>query len=262
MTIIALSDVHLGYRESCNRQFKEFLGKISKRRDLTDIVICGDFLDMWRRDLAGVVLENTSILELLQTLQPKVKVYYVAGNHDYHVINFEKRYPQFLFRKDLVLEEGGTNYRFCHGYEFDPFQNSIYFDLLCYSTDDTGNIADEIWNLYIKGKSLWARIKAWFTGQKENVIHEIEMMMKPPDERLANVKETVRENVFDAVKRKEFLIFGHTHKPFLDIENSIGNLGSWTRDSKPNCTYIEIKKGKVKLLEFGKKEVKYKAFRL
>jgi len=35
----------------------------------------------------------------------------------------------------------------------------------------------------------------------------------------------------------EFLIFGHTHEPFVKMEKKIANTGSWV---EPFATYLEI----------------------
>ena len=47
MVIIVTSDKHLGYTNSNSGDFLEFLTEISKRKDITDFVILGDFIDMW-----------------------------------------------------------------------------------------------------------------------------------------------------------------------------------------------------------------------
>ena len=92
MGIIAVSDVHLGYMNasktesfSDKKSFVSFLDGLAGRDDITDFVICGDLLDMWRRDMVGVTIENLDILSRFQKLASKMKVHYMAGNHDYHI---------------------------------------------------------------------------------------------------------------------------------------------------------------------------------
>jgi UDP-2,3-diacylglucosamine pyrophosphatase LpxH len=58
MTIIAVSDVHLGYKNCDKKSFKDFLDYVAVREDITDFVILGDFLDMWRRDIAGFTMSQ------------------------------------------------------------------------------------------------------------------------------------------------------------------------------------------------------------
>jgi len=87
MGIIAVSDVHLGYSLSDKENFGKFLddlakkGNINKNGDINHFVICGDLLDMWRRDMAGVTIENLDILSKLQNLKnlnPSIEVHYLG----------------------------------------------------------------------------------------------------------------------------------------------------------------------------------------
>ncbi len=86
MVILAVSDIHLGYSQSNVDEFDAFLQTTIDRTDVDILVILGDFIDMWRRDISGLFLENHQILQSLLTLQQKKTVYYVAGNHDYHLV--------------------------------------------------------------------------------------------------------------------------------------------------------------------------------
>ena len=67
--IIAVSDVHLGYNECNKNEFNSFINNIDEN-NCNRLVICGDFLDMWRRETVGVVLENIDKLnkQLLNTV--------------------------------------------------------------------------------------------------------------------------------------------------------------------------------------------------
>lgn len=65
MGIIAVSDVHLGYLSKNTKQslsnkndFDKFLENVFNMNDIDKFVVCGDFLDMWIRDMSGVVIEN------------------------------------------------------------------------------------------------------------------------------------------------------------------------------------------------------------
>ena len=153
MGIIAVSDVHLGYMNanktesfSDKKNFVSFLDGLAGRDDIRDFVICGDLLDMWRRDMVGVTIENLDILNRLQKLTSKMKVHYIAGNHDYH-IRYLTRFPYpFGFteridpRKGLPLQDGGKTFLFKHGYDFEPVmsESECFFDLLCSTSDEAG----------------------------------------------------------------------------------------------------------------------------
>ena len=90
----------------------------------------GDILDMWHRDASGGFLENMETMHIIKELQGKVKVHWVAGNHDYHLLKLKNRdsyyhYP-FEFKETLELKDGKHTYRFMHGYEFE-YGNELDF---------------------------------------------------------------------------------------------------------------------------------------
>jgi UDP-2,3-diacylglucosamine pyrophosphatase LpxH len=88
--VIATSDHHLGYVNTDKAAFNAFLDELAQEDDLTHLVLLGDFVDMWRTDASGVFLEGHDTIRKLLALKSKgVQVFYVAGNHDYHVVDLE-----------------------------------------------------------------------------------------------------------------------------------------------------------------------------
>ena len=120
MVTVCVSDVHLGYRHCRREAFLRFLEALAGWREVGRLVLLGDIMDMWRRDMAGVVLESAPVLSRLVALSSRIRVYYVAGNHDYHLGGLRNFNYPFSFSRKLTLREGGVVYRFSHGYEFDP----------------------------------------------------------------------------------------------------------------------------------------------
>src|SRR5208337_3725500 len=87
MKVAVTSDHHLGYANSDKAAFNSFLDNLSQRSDVTHVVLLGDVVDMWRRDASGVFLEHHDTVAKLLALKSKgIQVFYVAGNHDYHVL--------------------------------------------------------------------------------------------------------------------------------------------------------------------------------
>lgn len=248
MAIVAVSDVHLGFKLCKKDNFNSFLDWLRTREDVKHLVICGDFLDMWRRDLAGVILENAETLSKLQNLQPKIKVHYVAGNHDHHVRALKNFDYQFEFSKELSLAGGDVAYRFLHGYEFDPTQNPLYFDALCYTTDELDDILSEAWKIFTSEKKWWERVFSFIV--KGKAMGEMERMLTKPKERLKDIIDVVEKNACQAVKENEVLLFGHTHEPFINKKENVANCGSWQSDTSPPNTYVEIKDEKIALKVF------------
>ena len=74
MAIIAVSDLHLGFDASDKAAFIQFLRKLQSDPNVTDLVLLGDIVDMWRRDSSRVFLENHDVLDLIIELDPEVIV--------------------------------------------------------------------------------------------------------------------------------------------------------------------------------------------
>lgn len=265
MGIIAVSDVHLGYlkdKESISdtRNFIEFLKKTADRTDITDFVICGDLLDMWRRDIAGVTLENLHILKMIQelqpkndpTLQPRIKVHYLAGNHDYHICHLNKHYYPFdLTGRDpkeyLRLTEGNKAYYFKHGYDFEPLMKLMEcnFDLLCSHSDESGEFMSRLWDeLNYEVKNILAYLLNLSPAQRSLLPRN---GFNEPD--IESLKEYELNNYGPTYT--PVLVYGHTHKPFH--HQNVINLGSWLKDiEEKHNTCLEIVNDKERLIVFDK----------
>jgi predicted phosphodiesterase len=53
----------------------------------------------------------------------------------------------------------------------------------------------------------------------------------------------------------EKLVYGHTHKPFINEEKTVANTGSWVDEGpadRPRNTYVVIEGGRMELKQFGK----------
>ena len=120
---MVVSDVHLGSAKCDRVSFNEFLISLKDDPSLTDLVLLGDIVDMWRRDASGVFLENMETVQIIKDLQVKIRVHWVAGNHDYHLLKLKNRAPHyrypFEFKRELEIKEVGRTIRFMHGYEFE-----------------------------------------------------------------------------------------------------------------------------------------------
>ena len=116
MKIIVVSDVHLGSDKSNKAAFNAFLASLHDDDKLTDLVLMGDIVDMWRRDASGVFLENMDTVSILKDLKKRISVHWLAGNHDFHLLKLKNRAPHyghpFEFHKTLELVEGDHTYRF------------------------------------------------------------------------------------------------------------------------------------------------------
>jgi len=232
--IIVVSDVHLGTEESDEAAFNEFLGSINADHTVTDLVLLGDIIDMWQRDASGVFLESLDTVKVIKDLQSKLRVHWVAGNHDYHLLRLKNRAPHhhypFEFKETLELTDGEHIYRFMHGYEFE-YGNELEFmkpimEIFCHVMSDS-------------------------LMMKAGNIH------MGPQVRLKDRLEDVQRRASEEVggKSGQILVFGHTHRPFINRAENLVNTGSWVKDATPRNTYVELMDGKPKLFAFGGEEI-------
>ena len=249
--LIAVSDVHLGYKHCDRDAFSRFLDWVAVQEDVSDLVIAGDLLDMWRRDMVGVTLENSDIIsKMIAMQQDGINVHYIAGNHDYCVRHLTIFPNKFNFTSKLELTEGDTKYKFIHGWEIDPDQSSIYFDALCHTSDRYGRLADRVWDVYSRWISPLAYPAEWLRRRKTK--KEMEVMLKPPEERgLIQIHDTVSPiEMGTATMNGEVLVCGHTHVPRIIESDNYVNCGSWCCNERIFDTYVAIDGNEVQLRRF------------
>jgi len=206
---------------------------------------------MWRRDASGVFLEaHDTVRKLLDLKSKGVQVFYVAGNHDYHVLDLHSPAYPFQFSKDLTLVDGPVTYRLVHGYEFDPEQKVPFMAFLCRVMSDTGGaLENNLWTDFNSLNSIFSKIEPSFV--KADIAAVAERLHRSPEDRLKDSLDKINLTACQQVKPGEVLIFGHTHVPFVNKAENVANCGSWVKDSNPHDTYIELTDGKPRLFIFG-----------
>jgi len=253
--------------EKCEKAaFNEFLTSLKNDKELTDLVLLGDIVDMWRRDASGVFLENMGTMFLLKELQDNIKVHWLAGNHDYHLLKLKNRAPHydypFEFHETIELTEGDHTYRFVHGYEFEYGNELKYLkpvlELLCHVMSDAEGVPeDETWANITKimGDLHYSALSQVLQGQDLVVKHK--SLHDSPGDRLAGQLEKVEKRAYDSIggKSGHTVIFGHTHHPFISKGEELINTGSWVTDATPHNTYLVIEEGKPRLFIFGGEEI-------
>ena len=205
-------------------------------------------------------------IEILKRLQNKIEVYWLAGNHDYHLLKLKNRAPHinypFEFRETLELVEGGHTYRFMHGYEFE-YGNEVglirpIMEMLCHVMSDSGGKPkNDIWaSLAHKFSDIQYSI---FTGHEEgNLKIMVQSIGDSPEERLKDRVEGIEKaaHLKAGEKPGQMLIFGHTHHPFISRQENLVNTGSWVKNSPHGNTYVVLQEGRPRLYIFGGDEIK------
>jgi UDP-2,3-diacylglucosamine pyrophosphatase LpxH len=261
LTIIIVSDIHLGHRESDRNSFQLFLESktIKNLTDKDHFILLGDIIDFWRRQNADAILDkdNESILQKIIKISSKTNLYYIIGNHDYSILKLYYRYGEnrfpFQVLKNLRLEDNEKKFYFTHGYELEVFSSlepltideyEYISEILCNRTGGlTGGLLTKLWDTL-------DMIKSSVKFGKNSKIYSIQ---KPPKERLDMNKidklcrSIAARSILLGMKENEFLVFGHTHWPFIENESSVANSGSWIKYNKYYDSYLVIEEGRIEL---------------
>jgi len=269
MSIVVVSDVHLGMDEANEEKFIDFLKGLDFEK-IEHFVLLGDIIDIWRRDFTKAVIECSRSLTLLNDLASETKVHYVVGNHDYYLLRlselFGKNFP-FEVKKSTIIKSRSQEFYFMHGYQLEVLCNPYYKSMKTYETfsehmcltgDDTGNAAEALWKLHQSNKSLWNALKRI----PENPYAALKSMMDPPETRIRNShKHNIIEPIEELaeadtkhflldIRPEHFLVYGHTHYPYINNEKKVANTGSWGFGDEKKFCYMEIVDDKVDLKEF------------
>jgi UDP-2,3-diacylglucosamine pyrophosphatase LpxH len=270
--IIVVSDVHLAERDDeqtkkDDAKFVEFLDYISNHQLANggELVLLGDIIDLWRRDFVKAMMESEPVITRLMEMKDKVKIHYLAGNHDFHMLNMSnlltENYP-FQVTRELHLTDSGKKFFFIHGYQLEVLANPYYKSMsayetfaegLCLAGDETGNAADKLWESYEKSQAALEGLKRL----PENIKGAIDSMFNTPEKRLKNARPLVDEiavsrarSFYLGMDKDETLVFGHTHMPFPQVDNGAINTGSWNKKPCTEYKYMEIRDGVIKPQNF------------
>jgi UDP-2,3-diacylglucosamine pyrophosphatase LpxH len=267
--IIVVSDVHLAERaddpqsREDDAKFLEFLDHIAsdQLKNGGELVLLGDIIDLWRRDFVKAMIESEAVISKLMEMKSKIKIHYLAGNHDFHMLNMHNllkdNYP-FEVTKELRLVESGTKFFFIHGYQLEVLANPYYKSMsayeafsegLCLAGDDTGNAADKLWATFQASASALESLKRL----PSDIKGAIDSMLNQPVKRMKSVISEVdrialsrARTLYLGMEKDEILVYGHTHEPYQDVKNGTINTGSWRKSSCQNYSYLEICEGRVK----------------
>ncbi len=254
LTIYSVSDAHLGYENSDSDAFSSFLDHLLQNANEEDtLVLNGDIVDLWRRDSIGAFLQFHDIIEKILTLREKRKVNIRAtfGNHDYHLKKFDDDSYPLKFEEDIVINDSGKNYRFIHGMQFDLLQDPIAMELLCHSSNKEGEDLSKIWSEIQKVPKFGNEVKNFIEKEEGGIIKHLQ---KLPHDRLKSDLSEVERRANANIKGDEILVFGHTHKPFVNEKRNLANSGSWVKDEKTHNTYIKINDGVLNLMRYENNE--------
>ena len=215
MQTIIISDIHLGSPHSCAEEFIHFLDTLPAEANL---IINGDVVDHWHRDLTGIHLQA---LEHLQAESYNRQVIWIRGNHDekYELVDPAK----IEFTDDYHIDK---RLYISHGYNFDNVMPYHKLFIIFFKTVH--------------------RIRVKLGAESMHVAHYAKQFPKLYEFLKSHVSKNAiiyaKENGYTAVT------CGHTH--FIEDKTIDGirylNTGAWTEQP---ISYIRVTDNKIELLE-------------
>ncbi len=241
--LYVMSDLHLGAGRRDNfseparvKQLLKFLDHIGDEGG--QLVILGDFFDLWRFNLSAILSEHPEIVKRFS----QIDSIYIPGNHDLGIgevdCDVRERFDVFnKIGKPFACEIGTQKFIFCHGHEVDMLNryiNPSFGKVLGHSAIfvehfakrqifDSDNIRGVIFELEAALIELWS-------------------MMVLGLNRFVNDSLTIRRTTLDFLKKRHniktiskyeeylddshIIINAHTHKAG-NFNNFYFNSGSW-----------------------------------
>ena len=264
--VFVISDMHIGSggkrdsfdqydRNSC---FNNFLNYVEKEGG--ELIILGDFIDLWRFNLRKVIKKRIDLLDRLA----EMKVSCIPGNHDQSFTTYinSNHTPHPFFRKitrPFSRHINGMKFSFFHGHELDILNRNL--------TPGIGRFLglSSSWVEHIKGYPVFSseNIEEALLNIEEKLFMSCISLIRDLA-KLFNISE-VFENIQVLPRQKRFeklilkheykkntegidvAISAHTHRP-CRFQSWYFNSGSWTDQTND---FIQIlPDGKVSLFNW------------
>ncbi|HNS23056.1 MAG TPA: metallophosphoesterase [Sedimentisphaerales bacterium] len=256
--MFVVSDLHIGDQSprdnlcQCGREaiLDSFLDYVADQKG--QLVILGDFLELFRYPLDSIIAHRRSLLDRLA----RMDTVFVPGNHDEELVPLigAGDVPHPFFEKmshAFVQHVGNKRFKFMHGHEVDPLitpgiqsigrmLGAVAYRLefrqgTCILSNDA--ITDALLEVGEQALELWSRL----TRRMNRALRECYHRM--PAEKVTILTRHIRtrrmlgryyadrmQDLYDVA------IVGHTHRAGI-FDDWYFNSGSWTG---PDCNFLEI----------------------
>ena len=256
-SIFVISDLHMGdkgYRDNFEIDDKRenkllsFLDFIEQNNG--ELIIIGDLFEFWQGNIGEVFIKRIKVLDRLA----KMKVKYITGNHDgcLKPLMGSNMLSHSFFKSmclPFTMDINGKIFKFMHGHEYDPFNNSespgwgeilsifagiqedknqgpmlpngmLLEDYLQKFGEKAVMLWRNIYNVYIMLKNLFNKSSPLSSSSDPKQNFRIKDNMS----RIQQNIELIRKNRYNECYN--IAISGHTHKAG-SFENWYHNSGSW-----------------------------------
>jgi len=123
MKAIFLADAHL--RHPADRNYQKLLNFLDQQRDLDGLFLLGDIFEFWLGYRHVVFTAYLPLLEKLHQLQARgTKIFFVEGNHDFHLgPYFTENLASTVIPDQQLITWDGRQLLLCHGDLLNPNPN-------------------------------------------------------------------------------------------------------------------------------------------
>lgn len=228
---IVISDLHLGSDNCQARAIGAFLEDLLRTPEgCPELVIAGDVFDSI--DFRRLKKSHWRVLSLIRKLSDKIKVTWIAGNHDGSA-EIISHLLGVAVCEEYILESAGRRVLVIHGHKFDEFIDT--YPLVTW-------LADQV----------------YFLLQKIDRTHYVARLAKRRSKIFVRCLQKIEQGAVAQARRLDCtaVICGHTHHAMSNRTGPVHyyNCGCWTE--RPS-TYITIADGMVELQTYEFDETNY-----
>jgi len=227
MKTLVISDIHLGSPLVDN---KLELMRLIKLDEYDTIILNGDIFDVWEESFDNILLGNFDFVKLIQRLSLEKTIYFIMGNHDPHISEIKKVFPDIIVLTELIIDE---DILIIHGDQFDNLVTKYsWFAKILFIPNW---ICERLFNFNLK-----ASFREFFysiSNKKD----------KPYFAKL--IGDIEKEAVWYYKEQCKYLIMGHTHTPkivegeectYINCGDIIRNKICLEFDEDKNFKFIEV----------------------
>jgi UDP-2,3-diacylglucosamine pyrophosphatase LpxH len=259
--------------------FSKFLCYLAENqfREGGDLVLLGDFIDLWRSDFVQVSQDpiiREIIANLTKLVNKNVQIHCIAGNHDYNMLKFDNASPtNNPFGNVVKSLRRSSGVFFTHGYQLEVLTWEIYkaidlyewfADKFCLTDAKIGADVSKFWDEIHPQMKLSVSNSTEALGWPKYSMPELRIelakqlgsrlkgMGKAPEERFEDidvqykiemVAASAARCLYPGMRQMEIgdlLVFGHTHIPYYDPVHKVLNAGSWKKKPCNVYRFVEI----------------------
>jgi UDP-2,3-diacylglucosamine pyrophosphatase LpxH len=233
--VVVISDVHLGSYGCHAEELNEYIKSVKPEI----LILNGDIFDGYVFNRTYFPTSHVEFVRNVLTIVKKgVKVYYLTGNHDDFMRNFEEIQMLNLHKLDkLILELDGKKYWFFHGDVFDiSMQGKIGKTL--------GRIGGNAYDILIRINRLLNLILKFFGKKPYSLSSRVKSSVKGAVRYVSDFEEISCNHAI--AQNYHAVVNGHIHQPAIrEYSNEDGqvlylNSGDWVE----NLTALEYNDGK------------------